>query len=171
MVVDIVLIGPPGSGKSSVGKVLSRKLSRLWIDTDTEVESRAGKKISEIFLEDGEATFRSLEREVVDQVMGSEAAIVSLGGGSVLNEASQKRITTAKEVVFLDVSISNAAPRVGFNKDRPLLAINPRQQWLQLMEKRRPIYESLATITVSTDNKKPDQVADEIIEAIEQRVG
>jgi shikimate kinase len=103
--------------------------------------------------------------------MGSEAGIVSLGGGSVLNEASQKRITTAKEVVFLDVSISNAAPRVGFNKDRPLLAINPRQQWLQLMEKRRPIYESLATITVSTDNKKPDQVADEIIEAIEQRVG
>jgi shikimate kinase len=171
MVVDIVLIGPPGSGKSSVGKALSRKLSRPWIDTDTEVESRAGKKISEIFLEDGEATFRSLERDVVDQVMGSEAAIVSLGGGSVLNEASQKRITTAKEVVFLDVSISNAAPRVGFNKDRPLLAINPRQQWLQLMEKRRPIYESLATITVNTDNKKPDQVADEIIEAIEQRVG
>jgi len=171
MVVDIVLIGPPGSGKSSVGKALSRKLSRPWIDTDTEVESRAGKKISEIFLEDGEATFRSLERDVVDQVMGSEAAIVSLGGGSVLNESSQKRITTAKEVVFLDVSISNAAPRVGFNKDRPLLAINPRQQWLQLMEKRRPIYESLATITVSTDNKKPDQVADEIIEAIEQRVG
>ena len=171
MVVDIVLIGPPGSGKSSVGKALSRKLSLPWIDTDTEVESRAGKKISEIFLEDGEATFRSLERDVVDQVMGSEAAIVSLGGGSVLNESSQKRITTAKEVVFLDVSISNAAPRVGFNKDRPLLAINPRQQWLQLMEKRRPIYESLATITVSTDNKKPDQVADEIIEAIEQRVG
>jgi len=171
MVVDIVLIGPPGSGKSSVGKALSRKLSRPWIDTDTEVESRAGKKISEIFLEDGEATFRALERDVVDQVMGSEAAIVSLGGGSVLNESSQKRITTAKEVVFLDVSISNAAPRVGFNKDRPLLAINPRQQWLQLMEKRRPIYESLATITVSTDNKKPDQVADEIIEAIEQRVG
>jgi shikimate kinase len=171
MVVDIVLIGPPGSGKSSVGKALSRKLSRPWIDTDTEVESRAGKKISEIFLEDGEATFRALERDVVDQVMGSEAGIVSLGGGSVLNEASQKRITTAKEVVFLDVSISNAAPRVGFNKDRPLLAINPRQQWLQLMEKRRPIYESLATITVSTDNKKPDQVADEIIEAIEQRVG
>ena len=171
MVVDIVLIGPPGSGKSSVGKALSRKLSRPWIDTDTEVEFRAGKKISEIFLEDGEATFRALERDVVDQVMGSEAAIVSLGGGSVLNESSQKRITTAKEVVFLDVSISNAAPRVGFNKDRPLLAINPRQQWLQLMEKRRPIYESLATITVSTDNKKPDQVADEIIEAIEQRVG
>ena len=171
MVVDIVLIGPPGSGKSSVGKALSRKLSRPWIDTDTEVESRAGKKISEIFLEDGEATFRAIESDVVDEVMGSEAAIVSLGGGSVLNEVSQKRITTAKEVVFLDVSISNAAPRVGFNKDRPLLAINPRQQWLQLMEKRRPIYESLATITVSTDNKKPDQVADEIIEAIEQRVG
>ena len=171
MVVDIVLIGPPGSGKSSVGKALSRKLSRPWIDTDTEVESRAGKKISEIFLEDGEATFRAIESDVVDEVMGSEAGIVSLGGGSVLNEASQKRITTAKEVVFLDVSISNAASRVGFNKDRPLLAINPRQQWLQLMEKRRPIYESLATITVSTDNKKPDQVADEIIEAIEQRVG
>lgn len=171
MVVDIVLIGPPGSGKSSVGKALSRKLSRPWIDTDTEVESRAGKKISEIFLEDGEATFRAIESDVVDEVMGSEAGIVSLGGGSVLNESSQKRITTAKEVVFLDVSISNAAPRVGFNKDRPLLAINPRQQWLQLMEKRRPIYESLATITVSTDNKKPDQVADEIIEAIEQRVG
>ena len=170
MVVDIVLIGPPGSGKSSVGRALSRKLFRSWIDTDAEVESRAGKRISEIFLEDGEDTFRTLESGIVNEVMGSDVGIVSLGGGSVLNEASQKKIVTAKDVVFLDVSISNAAPRVGFNKDRPLLAINPRQQWLQLMAKRRPIYESLATITVSTDNKKPDQVADEIIEAIEAKI-
>ena len=100
------------------------------------------------------------------EALTHDGGVVSVGGGSVLNESSQRAIATAKQVVFLDVSISNAAPRVGFNKDRPLLALNPRQQWLQLMEKRRPIYESLATLTISTDNKKPDEVASEIIETM-----
>ena len=166
MVVDIVLIGPPGSGNTSVAKALARKLDTSRIDTDHEIEVRAGKKISEIFTEDGEAKFREMEVEVVAEALAHDGGIVSVGGGSVLNESAQRAIATAKQVVFLDVSISNAAPRVGFNKDRPLLALNPRQQWLQLMEKRRPIYESLATLTISTDNKKPDEVASEIIETM-----
>ena len=89
--------------------------------------------------------------------------VLSLGGGAILDPETQSLIqSSSAQVVFLDVSIAQAGPRVGFNKDRPLLLINPRQQWLSLMEKRRPIYEELADFTVSTDNKKPNEVAHEI---------
>ncbi len=163
MTVTYVLIGPPGSGKSSVGKALAKKLHGTLRDTDAAIEEVAGKKISQIFIDDGEDTFRALEKKIVAETLQSNFTVVSLGGGAILDEDSQRAIRTATHVIFLDVSIAQAAPRVGFAKDRPLLAINPRQKWLELMAKRRPVYESLATLTLSTDNKKPDEVAQEII--------
>ena len=163
---SIILIGPPGSGKSTVGKYLSKELGLSLIDTDRLIEDKEGRSISEIFLVDGEGGFRAIEKEIVLDVLKMEDCVIALGGGSVLDLDVQRELSECADVVFLDVSISNAAPRVGFNKERPLLMGNPRQQWLQLMEKRREIYESLATRTVSTDNRKPNEVAHEIAQGV-----
>ena len=160
-----VLIGPPGAGKSSVARQLGRILDCPVIDTDLVIEKKSGKSISEIFVEDGEARFRELEREVVLEELRSNDSVLALGGGSVLNaEVAESLREKSVQVIYLEVSISQAAPRVGFNKDRPLLTMNPRQQWLALMEVRRPIYEGLARFTVNTDNRKPAEVAAQIAE-------
>jgi len=162
-----VLIGPPGAGKSSVGRALAKLLQCEVLDTDKEVERISGKKIAEIFTEDGEPAFRAIEKDVVLQALKNEIGIVALGGGSVLDNDVADFLRGSEIVVaYLEVSISQAAPRVGFNKERPLLALNPRQQWMSLMEKRRPIYESLATLRIATDNRKPAEVAAEIAAAI-----
>jgi len=158
-----VLIGPPGAGKSSVARQLGRILDCQVVDTDSVIEKKSGKTISEIFVEDGEAQFREIEREVVLDEIKNNESVLALGGGSVLNaEVAQSLRDNSVPVIYLEVSISQAAPRVGFNKDRPLLTMNPRQQWLALMEVRRPIYEGLASFKVNTDNRKPVEVAAEI---------
>ena len=158
-----VLIGPPGAGKSSVARQLGRILDCQIVDTDSVIEKKSGKTISEIFVEDGEAKFREIEREVVLDEIKNNESVLALGGGSVLNaEVAQSLRDNSVPVIYLEVSISQAAPRVGFNKDRPLLTMNPRQQWLALMEVRRPIYEGLASFKVNTDNRKPAEVAAEI---------
>jgi shikimate kinase len=164
---NLILIGPPGAGKSSIGKQLSKALAVSFTDTDSQIEVKTGKKISDIFIEDGEAKFREIEREVVLNEIANQNGVLALGGGSILDSDVAAKLQALKShVIYLEVSISNAAPRVGFNKDRPLLAVNPRQQWLTLMEKRRPIYENLAGLKVSTDNKKPSEVVKEIQELL-----
>jgi shikimate kinase len=160
---SIVFVGPPGSGKSTVGRALAQKLNRNFVDTDAVIEETTGKKIADIFLINGEEEFRRIEREVVLSALQSQDSVISLGGGSVLDEDVQSALSSLPEVIFLDVSISNAAPRVGFNRDRPLLLGNPRQQWIALMEKRRPIYERIATRTISTDNRKAHEVVAELL--------
>ena len=116
---SIILMGPPGSGKSTVGKYLAKELGISLIDTDRIIEEREGRSISEIFLTDGEEGFRAIEKKVVLESLDVDDSIVALGGGSVLDSDVQARLTQCPEVIFLDVSISNAAPRVGFNKERP----------------------------------------------------
>lgn len=164
--MKVILIGPPGSGKTSIGKLLAKKKNLIHVDTDQEIETKTGRKISDIFLEDGESGFRKIEREVVLQSLELDSAVISLGGGSILDGEVSKKLENEKNVVYLEVSISNAAPRVGFNTDRPLLVANPRQQWLRLFEQRRDIYEFLGRFRVSTDNKKPKLVVEEILEFI-----
>jgi shikimate kinase len=160
----VVLIGPPGSGKSTVGKALARKLNCAFRDTDTEVETVAGKSVSAIFVEDGEKRFRELEERVVLENLTSFDGVLALGGGSVMTESVAGVLRGNQlRVVYLEVSLAQAAPRVGFNKDRPLLLVNPRAQWQALMEVRRPTYESLATKKFSTDSAKAPEIADNII--------
>ena len=171
MLNKIVLIGPPGAGKSSIGKSLAKELSLPFIDSDTEIEKSSGKKISEIFVDDGEAYFRALEVEKVKQLLQDFEGVVSLGGGAPINtEISQILESASYPVIFIDVSIAQAAVRIGFNKDRPLLLINPRQQWMNLMSVRRPVYEKLASDTVSSDSKKPHEVSKIIVEKIKAKI-
>ena len=162
----IILIGPPGAGKSSVGKALAKKLSLNFLDSDKVVEEKSGKSIPEIFITDGEPAFREMEKAVVIDLIENQDGVIALGGGSVMDLEVSKRLLPMANVDFLDVSISNAAPRVGFNRDRPLLLGNPRQQWIALMEKRRSTYEALAKARVSTDNKKPVEVVEEIVKEL-----
>lgn len=164
----IVLIGPPGSGKSSVGRRLAEATGLDWRDTDVDVAAAAGKSISDIFLDDGEQAFRVQERAAVTAALSEHEGVLSLGGGAILDGQTQSAVRDYAAaggcVVFLDVSLTAAAPRVGFNRSRPLLVGNPRQQWKALMDQRRPIYESLATVTVLTDDLTVDEVAASILE-------
>ncbi|WP_062073086.1 shikimate kinase [Demequina sediminicola] len=167
----IILMGPPGSGKTTVGTTLARSLGVAWRDTDADIAASAGKSIPDIFLEDGEAIFRDLEEKAVAAAVESHDGVLSLGGGAILREANQRVLKGAAEggsrIVFLDVSLKAATPRVGLNKSRPLLLGNPRQQWLSLMQARRPLYEGLATDRIDTDELTPEQVA-EMIEKLEK---
>lgn len=164
----LVLIGPPGAGKTTVGKALSKELDCAFVDSDKEIEVKSDKKIIDIFVEDGEARFRVIEEEVVTKLLQDATGVLSLGGGAPMNNQIKQILSDATfPVIFLDVSISQAANRVGFNKERPLLLINPRQQWITLMSARRAIYESLATEIISTDSKKPIEVAKEIMSILE----
>jgi shikimate kinase len=160
----IVLIGPPGSGKSTVGFALAKHLQMPFFDTDDLIENKRAKKITDIFVEDGEEVFRDVEFEVLQSVLQEEEAVISLGGGAPIATRSQDAlISSQSKVVFLDVSLSTAAPRVGFNRDRPLLLGNPRAQWQSLSDKRRPVYEKLASVSIKVD----DMSVDEVVRVIE----
>ncbi len=160
----VILIGPPGAGKSSVGKSLARLLEDDFIDTDSVISAAENQSISEIFVDKGEPYFRDLEIKVLLQQIANHTGVLSLGGGAPLSDVAQEAIKNCNApVVFLDVSLAGAAPRVGFNRDRPLLLGNPRAQWQELMNARRPIYESLAHHHVVTDKLTPNEAAKQIV--------
>jgi shikimate kinase len=160
-----VLIGAPGSGKTTVGTALAKRLGVAFRDTDADVEATAGKPVSEIFIDDGEARFRELERAAVRQALAEHPGVLALGGGAVLDPATQHRLA-GHAVVYLQVGLSDAVKRVGLAAARPLLVLNPRSRLKALMEERLPVYERLAVITVATDGREPADIVDEIAKAI-----
>jgi shikimate kinase len=160
----ILLIGPPGAGKSTVGQALANKLAIDFIDTDQVIENETGKTITDIFVVDGEPHFRALELQTLRNVLGLESGVISLGGGAPISQDAQEAIEQSNShTVFLDVSLATAAPRVGFNRDRPLLLGNPRAQWQALSDNRRPIYEKLADDAIKVDDMNVDQIVAEIV--------
>jgi len=162
----VVLIGPPGSGKTTVGYALATALGVEPHDTDQAIEAQQGRSISDIFLDEGEARFRELERAEVASSLASHRGVLSLGGGAVMDPMTAAALA-GHTVVFLDVGIADAANRVGFNASRPLLAVNPRAQWTAMMAVRRPIYERLATFSVPTTGRAPQDIAREIVRRME----
>ena len=158
----VVLVGPPGAGKTTVGRLLAERTGTAFRDTDADVEATAGKAISDIFFDEGEEAFRALERQAVADALATHDGVLALGGGAVLAEETRQRLAQHR-VAFLSVGLSDAATRVGMSAMRPVLALNPRAQLKTLLEQRLPLYREVATITVETDGRSAEDVAAEVL--------
>jgi shikimate kinase len=160
----VILIGPPGAGKSTIGNALAKKMKVSFADTDAMIEVKLGRKISDIFVDLGEPYFREQELIVLAEVLASDNGVISLGGGAPISIQAQELLRgSGATVIFLDISLGKAAARVGFNRDRPLLLGNPRAQWTELMNSRRPIYESLATAVIPVDDRSINEICSDIL--------
>jgi shikimate kinase len=156
-----------GSGKTTIGQLIAKRLDIAFRDTDQVIEGETGRTVSDIFLEDGEDAFRLLEKGVLRNELLSDGTVLALGGGAPISMDAQSALRAiASPVVYLDISLATVAPRIGFNRDRPLLLHNPRGQWQTLMEARRPIYESIADTVIDVNTKPENEIVDEILEVL-----
>lgn len=162
----VVLVGPMGSGKSTVGALLAGRLGAAYRDTDADIVAAEGRDISDIFVEDGEDRFRALEREAVRTAVAEHDGVLALGGGAVL-DAGTRALLAGLPVAYLSMDVEEAVRRVGLGAARPLLAVNPRRQWRELMEARRHLYTEVARVVVATDDRTPEEVADAILDALD----
>jgi shikimate kinase len=156
-----VVVGAPGAGKTTVGEAVAGLLGVPFADTDTIIEERAGKPIPEIFIDDGEDAFRALERAVIAGALREFGGVLALGGGAILHDGTRE-LLKAHTVVYLSVELSDAVKRVGLGAGRPLLAINPRATLKFLLDQRRPLYVEVATHTVATDGREPEEISAEV---------
>ncbi|MEU9509606.1 shikimate kinase [Micromonospora sp. NPDC048170] len=156
-----VLVGAPGSGKTTVGLALAELLGVEFRDTDLDIVRQAGKPIPEIFIDEGEEHFRTLERAAVAAGLASCGGVLALGGGAILAEENRAALV-GHRVVYLSVELPDAVKRVGLGAGRPLLAINPRATLKHLLDQRRPLYTEVATATVVTDGRSPAEIVAEV---------
>lgn len=162
----VVLVGAPGAGKSTVGRRLARRWGVPFRDSDQLVEAEAGKSVADIFVDEGEAAFRSRERDVIARALDDPDGVLALGGGAVLDESTRARLERAP-CVWLRVGVGEAAKRVGLNTSRPLLLGNVRGTLITLLDERTPLYEHVATWTVDTDGRTVDEVVEAVAAQVE----
>jgi len=160
-----VIVGMPASGKSTVGSHVARDLGLAFYDADEVIEERTGKLIREIFSDDGEDAFRTIEEEVVLELLGTDDCVVSLGGGAVLSERVRAALS-GLPVVWLEVGVATATRRAGLNQLRPLLLGDVRTRMEALLAERRHLYEEVATIRISTDRATVDELSERILAAL-----
>ncbi|MFF4103936.1 shikimate kinase [Streptomyces sp. NPDC001903] len=162
----VVLVGPMGSGKSTVGALLAERLGVPYRDTDADIVAAQGREISDLFVDEGEPYFRELERQAVAAAVAEHTGVLALGGGAVL-DAGTRQLLAGLPVAYLSMDVEEAVRRVGLGAARPLLAVNPRRQWRELMEARRPLYTEVARVVVATDDRTPEEVAQAVLDALE----
>jgi shikimate kinase len=164
----IVVVGPPGAGKTTIGGLLAQRLGVGFRDVDHDIEVAAGKSISDIFTSDGEPVFRELEENAVAAGLAEHDGVLALGGGAVLSARTRERLA-GQVVLFLNVGMSEGIQRTGLSTARPLLSgVNPRATFKALLDARLPLYREVARVEVLTDALGPDQVADEAIRALDE---
>jgi shikimate kinase len=165
---NVILVGPMGSGKSAVGRLLAGRLGLEFVDSDTEIERRTGVDIPYIFEREGEAGFRVREAEVLDEITRREGVLVATGGGAVLDPRTRERLRARGCVVYLRASVDQQLARTRRNSQRPLLMNpDPRGTLERLMQQRSPLYEEVADLTVDTDRRKVASVVEEILGRLE----
>ncbi|GGW19585.1 shikimate kinase [Streptomyces capoamus] len=162
----VVLVGPMGVGKSTVGRLLAERLGVGFRDTDEDIVAAEGRTISEIFVDEGEAAFRAIEKRAVHTALAEHEGVLALGGGAIL-DADTRALLAGHRVVYLSMEVEEAVRRTGLGVARPLLAVNPRKQWRELMEARRHLYEEVATAVVATDGRTPEEVTQAAWDAVE----
>jgi shikimate kinase len=160
-----VIIGAPGAGKSTVGRRVAERLGVPFADSDALVEKRAGKPVADIFIADGEAEFRRLEREEIAQALGESTGVLSLGGGAILDETTRAALK-GQRVVWLQVDLSHATQRVGMNSARPLLLGNVRGTMLTMLEQRTPLYAEVASDVIDTSGRGVKDVVVDVIDLL-----
>jgi shikimate kinase len=163
----VVIVGPPGAGKTTVAEEIAARLGVTVRDTDADVEAVAGASVQDIFVDHGEEHFRKLEEEAAARALDEHDGVVALGGGAVLSERTRERLR-GHRVLHLDVGLTQAVRRVGLGTSRPLLLGNVRAQLKQLMEARNALYREVADLTIDTDELDAAQVADQAIRLLEE---
>jgi shikimate kinase len=167
MTPKAVLIGLPGSGKSTIGRRLAKALGVVLLDTDTAIEQTTGRSIADIFAADGEQEFRRIEEQVVRDALGSHDGVLSLGGGAITTPGVREALS-GHTVIYLEISASEGVRRTGGNTVRPLLAGGDRaEKFRALMSERVPLYRRTATIRVNTNRRNPGAVVRHIVSRLE----
>ena len=162
----VVLIGPMGVGKSTVGQLLAERLGVGYRDTDDDIVAEQGRTIADIFVDEGEPAFRALEKTAVRRALAEHPGVLALGGGAIL-DAETRALLAGHQVAYLSMDVEEAVRRTGLNVARPLLAVNPRRQWRELMEARRHLYTEVAREVVPTDGRTPEEVTQAVLDALE----
>ena len=164
---NIFLIGPMGSGKSAVGRSLSRYLGKPFYDSDTEIVRRTGVDIPYIFEKEGETGFRERERETIEALVALRGIVLATGGGAILLQENRRLLAERGWVVYLETSVDQQAERVKQGRNRPLLSnVDPAIRLQELMAVRDPLYRSIADITVRTDGRRVKAVTEDIVRVI-----
>ncbi|MCF6508213.1 shikimate kinase [Blastococcus sp. MG754426] len=171
----LVLVGPPASGKTTVGTAVAAARGLAFRDTDRDVEESTGSTVADLFVQHGEPHFRALEEQAVARALGEHPGVLALGGGAVTSAATRELLVAhgraGGAVVWLDVDVASAARRVGLSRDRPLLAVNPRAMLRAMLEQRAPLYTEVATHRVATAGRPPEEVVAEVLAVLDPEGG